>query len=101
MCPIYNLSSFQLYYTCEFLLVISGPAQWMGLWRHVSTTFWKFSAISKIVRHMFVGQTVQKLHPIHIFASLGLYFALVNSKMSIRNKNIAVSTIFDNVLPGL
>ena len=39
----------------------SGPVEKGGQWRHVSTVFWEFSAISKIVRHNSVGQIVQKL----------------------------------------
>ena len=43
------------------MYVLTGPAEWMGLWRHVSTTFWKFSANSKSVRQMFERQMVQNL----------------------------------------
>ena len=43
---------------------LTGPAEQGVQWRHVSTVFWQFSAISKTVRQRSVGQTVQKLEPI-------------------------------------
>ena len=58
---------------------VTGPAERVGLCRHVSTTFWKFSTISKTVRQIFVGQTVQKLQPIHVLSSLGLYLTPMTS----------------------
>ena len=45
-----------------------GPAERVVHWRHVSTVFLKFHAISKNVRQRSVGETVQKLEPIIILA---------------------------------
>ena len=56
--------------------ILTGPAEQMGLWRQGSTSFWKYSAISKTVRPRSAGQMVQKLQPIIDYASFGLPFGL-------------------------
>ena len=92
-------------------------------WKHVSTVFWKFHAISKNVRQRSVGQTVQKLEPIiilalcfdprdvwvHSRARIQRFWWLMEVGVSLslccyckrRSTLTAVSTVFRHLPPGL